>query len=117
MRTANGFTRYRKANAAAKNYKRDYLLQFTCAITAFIASALALNLAVSSSVNAGVKVALTPFMPIIAGMLKQTSLSPYSPLSMTETQRTLSAPLKIGDVAKENVAGSGVNLVVTEDIK
>ena len=29
----------------------------------------------------------------------------------------LSAPLKIGDVAKENVAGSGVNLVVTEDIK
>lgn len=29
----------------------------------------------------------------------------------------LSAPLKIGDVAKENVAGSGVNLVVTEGIK
>lgn len=29
----------------------------------------------------------------------------------------LSAPLKIGDVAKENVADSGVNLVVTEDIK
>ena len=29
----------------------------------------------------------------------------------------LSSLLKIGDVAKENVAGSGVNLVVTEDIK
>lgn len=29
----------------------------------------------------------------------------------------LSAPLKIGDVAKENVAGSGVNLVVTSDVK
>ncbi len=29
----------------------------------------------------------------------------------------LSAPLEIGDVAKENVAGSGVNLVVTSDVK
>lgn len=29
---------------------------------------------------------------------------------------TLSAPLLIGDVAKENIAGSGANLVVTENV-
>lgn len=29
---------------------------------------------------------------------------------------TLSAPLSIGDVAKENIAGSGANLVVTENV-
>ena len=54
---------------------------------------------------------------VVSVKTDQTVLKSLIPDVLKEIgELTLSAPLSIGDVAKENIAGSGANLVVTENV-